>query len=416
MGGVRLRRGMAYLAATLILASAACGDSGSQQSDTAADERLDWDEVVQEAKGQTVEWYMWGGDDRINAYVDDWVSARAEEFGVTIERVPLTDTVEAVNKVLGEKQAGRNEGGSVDLIWINGENFLTGKQADLWHCGYTDTLPNSEYVDWEDPAVANDFGTPVEGCESPWARAQFGLIYNSDKVTNPPGSVDDLLDWIRDNPGRFTYPAPPDFTGSVFVRHIFYNAAGGYQDLLGPFDQETFDSVASNAWTILNDIESSLWREGSTYPESVDALNNLYSNGEVDMTMSYSPGSVPGLVEEGTFPDSTRMFVFDEGTIGNTSYVAIPYNSPDKAAAMVVANILLSPAAQYEMALPNVWGTYPGVDPTGLPDQWREKFEKLPTPPSVIPYEELSENSNPELQGKWLVEIEEGWKRNVLQD
>jgi putative thiamine transport system substrate-binding protein len=43
----------------------------------------------------------------------------------------LTDTAEAVARVVAEKAAGRTEGGSVDLIWINGENFAAMKEQDL---------------------------------------------------------------------------------------------------------------------------------------------------------------------------------------------------------------------------------------------------------------------------------------------
>ena len=58
----------------------------------------------------------------------------------------------------GEKESGVTDKGSVDLIWINGENFRTMKQAELVFCGYLESLPNNQLVDWENPAIANDFG------------------------------------------------------------------------------------------------------------------------------------------------------------------------------------------------------------------------------------------------------------------
>jgi len=425
--GTAARTSIAILAVIALL-TAACGGPGAASPGPATPGGAatagaaspgaagfgNWDEVLAAAKGQTVNWYMWGGDEKINAYVSEWVNAKARELGVTINRVAVTDTVEAINKVLGEKQAGRNEGGSVDLIWVNGENFRTGKQAEIWFCGWTGLLPNGRHVNWNDPKVANDFGVPVEGCESPWGSAQFAMVYDSAKVPNAPKTKRELVDWIKANRGRFTYPAPPDFTGSVFVRHMFYEAAGGYESLLGPFDQAKFDSVAPKAWDLLNGLEPSLWRQGQTYPESLDALNDLYSNGEVYMTMTYGPGAVGGLVDEGKYPKSTRTFVFEEGTIGNTHYVAIPYNAAHRAAAMVVANILISPEAQYQKAQASVWGDYPAID-VSTAGEWQAKFEAMPTHPSVLRYEDLSKNANAELQGDWLEAIETGWKENVLQ-
>lgn len=409
-------RSLAALAVAAAAAVVWVGVGGSQPArPQAAEATGKWAAILAKARGQTVNFYMWGGSDRINSYVSSWVGARAKPFGIKINRVPLTDTVDAVNKVLGEKQAGRTKNGSVDLIWVNGENFRTGKQARIWHCGYVNVLPNGRYVNWKDPSVANDFGTPVDGCEVPWGRAQFALVYNSDRVKTPPTTMAGLLSWIRSNPGRFTYPAPPDFTGSVFVRHVFYHAAGGFKSLLGPFNQAKFDQVAPKAWSTLNDVERSLWRSGATYPQSKQALDNLYSNGEVDMTMTYGPAEIGGLVDKGIFPASTREFVFNHGTIGNTHYTIIPFNSAHKEAAMVVQNILISPAAQYQKALPSGWGDYAAIDTSKVSKTWQRRFASIKTPPSVLPYSRLRRNSNPELRSDWLTKIEAGWKENVLQ-
>ena len=147
------------------------------------------------------------------------------------------------------------------------------------------------------------------------------MIYDSERVSAAPRSMAELLDWIKANPGRFTYPAPPDFTGSLFLRHFVFHVAGGFDAKLLEFDQATFDELAPKIWAILNDIEDSLWRNGETYPEVVGALHDLYSNREIDMTMTDVPGTAAGLVEIGRFPESTSTFVFNEGTLGNTSYL-----------------------------------------------------------------------------------------------
>ncbi|MCK7519008.1 MAG: hypothetical protein MZV64_15425 [Ignavibacteriales bacterium] len=103
----------------------------------------DWDSVLAAAKGQTVNWYIWGGSDSINAYVDNFYGkALKERYDITLNRVPVADTVDAVNQVLSEKQAGKDPG-AVDLIWINGENFFTLKQADMLYKDWAQKLPNS---------------------------------------------------------------------------------------------------------------------------------------------------------------------------------------------------------------------------------------------------------------------------------
>lgn len=373
-----------------------------------------WEEIVATAKGGKVNWFMWGGSDTINQYVTDYIGGILKErYDITLNRVGISDTVEAVNIVLGEKESGVTDAGSVDMIWINGENFRTMKQGDLAYCGYTDTLPNNKLVNWDNPAIANDFGVPVDGCEVPWSKAQFAFAYNTATTESPPRSIGELIEWVKENPGQFTYPAPPDFNGSVFVRHVFYHAAGGVDQLLGPFDQAKYDEVAEKTWKILNDMEPHLWREGKTYPTAIAALEQLYANSEVALTFNYEPAGVGINIENGTFPPTTQGYGLTDGTIGNTNYTIIPFNSPNKAAALVLQNVLLSGEAQLEKAKPDVWGTQPAIEVSRTSDDIQKQFAAIKKHPNVVPAEELAKNALPELQASWISAIEKGWLENV---
>jgi putative spermidine/putrescine transport system substrate-binding protein len=404
------RHVMAALLGTTLLAPTAMADT----ADGAMLLTQDWDAIVDMARGGEVNWFMWGGADNINAYVVDYVGGiLMDEYGITLNQIPLTDTVEAVNIVLGEKEAGNMDAGSVDMIWINGENFRTMKQGGLAFCGYIDLLPNTALVNWDNPAIANDFGVPVDGCESPWSRAQFAFAHDSARTETPPMSVPELIDWIKANPGQFTYPAPPDFTGSVFVRHVFYHAAGGVENLLGDFDQARFDAAAAETWRILNEIEPFLWREGATYPTSITQLNELFANSEVALTMNYEPAQFGIGVDSGLYPDTVRSFGLTDGTIGNTNYTIIPFNSPNKAAALVVQNVLLSAIAQLEKARPEVWGAAPAIEMDRAPADVQAAFAALPSHPSVVSMADLGQAALPELQADWISAIEQGWLDNV---
>jgi putative spermidine/putrescine transport system substrate-binding protein len=373
-----------------------------------------WDEIVAEARGDTVTWFMWGGSDTINAYVSDHLGAVLKrDYDITLNRVPITDAADVVNMVLTEKEAGVLDGGAVDLIWINGENFRSMKEAGLAFCGYTDLLPNNSLVNWENPAIANDFGVPVEGCEVPWNTVQFAFAHDSAAVAEPPRDMAALLDWIKANPGRFTYPAPPDFTGSAFLRHVFIHAAGGPDSLIGPFDQTRFDEVSARTWAILNEIEPFLWREGQTYPTTITQLNELFANGEVAFTFNYDPSQFGLAVDAGIYPDTTRSFGLTDGTIGNTNYTLIPFNASNKAAAMVVQNLLLSGEEQLEKARPEVWGAAPAVEVARTTPEVQAGFAAIKAHPSVVPASELAKAALPELQADWLTAIEAGWAAKV---
>ncbi len=399
----------------LLMALAACGGNETADSDPASYDN--WDDVIAEASGQTVNWYMWGGQDNINAWVTGYVADNLKEkYDITVNLVPLVDTADAVNKVIGEKEAGRDTDGSVDLIWINGENFFTMRQGDLLYGPWSQDTPNSAaYVNWDDASVAFDLGFPVEGYESPYGKAQFVMIYDSAHVPEPPTTIDGLVEWIKANPGKFTYPAPPDFTGYAFMLQMCYHATGGHEQYLTDFDEAMFNDQWQTCWDLLNEIEPFLWREGATYPESHAAHDELFANGEVWFNMAWNPAEASAKVESGQFPETTRTFVFDTGTLANTHYLAIPYNSPNKAAAMVLADFILSPEAQLSKKDINNWGDFPAIDANLLSDEQRAEFESLPLGIATLPDAELAAKRLPELSAAWRVSAEEAWEAQVLQ-
>ncbi len=407
----------ALAAGALVLTACGSNDPGDTSLPTQQEgDAGDFDSVLERAKGQTVDWYMYGGDDRLNAYVNGYVKSRLDELGITLNQVKINDTAEAVNKVLGEKQAGKDEGGSVDLIWINGENFATLKQADAVHCGYVESLPAAENVDLEKPGIATDFGTETEGCEVPWQQATSSLVYDSTALTEADTkSVESLFAWAKAHPGRFTYPAPPDFTGSMAVRTFFFDTAGGADQFLGDFDEEKYSAAAPELWDRLNGVEASLWRGGKTYPAGQEEVQKLFAGDEVDAYLTYGSSAVGGLVEKGELPKTTRAAVFDAGNIGNYSFTAIPYNAADKEAAMVLANLLLTPEAALENAGPNGAGFTSAIDLAKLSADERAKFAAFQQSPYQVPAAELAEKTLPEVSADYVNRLEKDWKANVLQ-
>ena len=116
---------------------------------------LTWSQVLERARGQTVDWYMYCGFASANAYVNGYVAPRVRElYGIKLRQVPIKDIAEVVSKILVEKQAGKIDGGEVDLMWINGENFRTCKKYDLLYGPFADRLPNQKLVDWNRSSVS----------------------------------------------------------------------------------------------------------------------------------------------------------------------------------------------------------------------------------------------------------------------
>ncbi len=431
------RLGLAALPALTLLA--ACGPGTAPDDAERATPASDWEAVLAEAEGQTVDWYMYGGDQRLNRLVRGVVRERLADLGVELRQVRVSDTAEALDTVLGEVRAGRTTGGSVDAIWVNGENFATGVQADLWRCDWAGDLPNARYVDLDSPAVATDFGVPTRGCEAAWQQASSALVYDGAALDDADvASLDALLAWAEQNPGRFTYAAPPDFTGSMAVRTLLYDTvgpgsvfealgvdgAGGGTDGGGTGDQaaqevdeDAYAEVVAPLWQRLRAVEPALWRGGETYPQSQEQVEKLYADGEISAFLTYGPGAIGSLVADGVFPPTTREAVPSVGNISNVSFVAVPRNAADQAGALVLANVLQEPEVQ--LALLEGAGIYPAVELDRLPSGLRRRFAEVTPGPaegsSVLGPEELTADALPELPAAYIDRIEEDWEREVLQ-
>ena len=372
-----------------------------------------WKKILADANGQTVNFYMWGGGASINNYVNNYLAPAAKQLGVTLNQVKLTATSDAVNKVLAEKQAGNTTKGSVDMIWINGNNFATGVQANIWNCNWSTKLPNAKFVDWTSSAVANDFGLAVNGCEAPWATASSGLVYDSKVISKSAVStMGSFIAWVKTHPGKFTYPAPPDFNGSMTVRRLAYYANGGYSAFLGKFNQASFDAAMKTTADLLNGLKPYLWRQGKTYPADIGALQKLYATGEVSAYINYGALTDWTNVKSGLFPATTRVTAFQDGMIGNVSYVTIPFNSSHFAGAQVVSNLMESPAAQLEMQKEGVIGS-PAINMNLTP--LSGTYRALPVDPSSVSPSVLAKNANPEPNSDWVNALDAGWAKFVQQ-
>ncbi|OIJ20877.1 ABC transporter substrate-binding protein [Anaerobacillus alkalidiazotrophicus] len=394
---------------TFLIFITACGNENEEiEQENVLD--LPWKEVEQIAAGTEVRMFMWGGDEGINSYIDHWVAPRIEEmYGITLIRTPM-DIQEVLQKLLTEREVNQ-QSGTIDIIWLNGENFKNAKNNELLWDSFSSSLPNFKtYTD--DTQYEFDFGTEVDGLEAPWGKVQFVFNYDEEKVANPPTSFSELKEWVKQNPGKFTYPEAEDFTGNAFLRHLFYE----FNDHNLLFNDETnLDDVSEEVWAYLNDLKPYLWRNGETYPQSLAQLDQLYSQGEVYMTMGYNEARAESLIESGTFPSSTRSFILDVGSIGNSHFLSIPFNSPNKAGALVVINELLSPEAQLKKMDSSMWGESSVLDLSKLDDEMKRQFEEVDRGLSVLDPEILQDSFLPELPTDYVDFIKEKWLFEVVQ-
>ncbi|MGJ3251312.1 MAG: ABC transporter substrate-binding protein [Elainellaceae cyanobacterium] len=399
--------------ATLATNCAPSQNSRSQPSDVDP-QTASWDEIVAAAEGTTVNWAMWGGSDNVNAYADQWVADQLQsKYSITLNRIPLNDTVEAVNKVVGEVQAGLTDNGSIDLIWINGENFRTMKQGNLLYGPFTDKLPAMEYYNLDNPSVLSDFGLPIDGYEAPYTGSYYVMAMDTSKVNQTPQTFQDLLEWAKANPGRFAYVAPPAFDGSRFLLTTLYGVTGGYEQYAGAeFNEDLWNQNSPQVFDYLNELEPYLWRDGTTYPPTQTRLQELFANGEIWMMPVFISKVAEGLAS-GQFPTTTQAFTMPGVSLSDPSFTAIPINASNPAAAMVLANILSSPDGQLQKFKPDVWGDPPLLDVEKVSQDLRQEFVKVEENYG-IPLKELTSNTVPVVNAEYTTRLEDGWEQEVV--
>jgi putative thiamine transport system substrate-binding protein len=367
-----------------------------------------WPAVLAEAKGQTVYWNAWGGDPRINDFIAHVGQEAEARYGVTLQQVKLASTADAVSRVVAEKAAGIDEGGAVDLIWINGENFAAMQGAGLLFGPFATALPNWSLVDVSGkPAVANDFTLATLGMESPWAMAQLVFEYDSARVAEPPMDMAALAVWAKAHPGRFTYPQPPDYLGTTFLKQVLMGLGTDEALLQKPVDDASYAAVTDPLWAWLDAIHPHLWRSGQAFPANEPELGQLLADAEIDIGFAFNPGRASAAIAAGELAGTVRTFVPDGGTIGNASFVAIPYNAAHAAGAMVIADLLLDPAIQALAQDPAVLGFQTVLDVAALPPGDKARFDALDLGIATL---------TPEALGPVLLEPHPSWMVRIAED
>lgn len=369
----------------------------------------DWDAILAEAKGQTVYWHAWGGDTKINDFIAHIGAEALARHGVTLEHVKLASTADAVARVLAEQQAGQTKDGAVDLIWINGENFAAMKAQGLLFGPFAESLPNWPLVDTAGkPATVTDFTLPTEGFETPWAMAQLVFEYDGAAQPTPPKTLAALAEWAKANPGRFTYPQPPDYLGLTFLKQALYGVLPDASVLQAPVDPASYEATVAPLWAFLDDLHPSLWRQAQAFPENEPALGQLLADGEIGISFAFNPGRASAEIAAGNLPDTIRTFTFDGGTIGNASFVAIPFNAAHQAGAQVIANLILDPAIQAAAQDPATLGFQTVLNLAALAPEDRARFDALKLGPATLSPADLGP-ALLEPHASWMVKIAEDW-------
>ena len=433
---IALRRLLVLLSAFLLLAAHVHAQpAGDPEAEAFRDAflagELEWDAVLERARAEgEVVWAHWGGSENLNTWIDLVLVPTMAEYGVRLRTSRVSNIREVVDLILAETRTGRGIGqGSVDALWINGENFFSLSSQGLTFGSFADLVPNARYIhfDPENPASGPnlfDFGFPTNKEEIPWSAEQYMCFIDTARLARDeaPSNFSELEAWVRANPGRFTYIRPPNYNGNTFVQTVLYalNPDGTSfepwqldADILGV---DEFIRLARPGFEYLQRIEPFLLGGGGQdgvrgapiYPDEQVGLEALLINGEIDMGCRFGLYNTAVSVETGRYPASAENIIFPtDGMIKNKNFIAVSVNAPNPAAAMVLANVMTSPENQISKLA--AIGYPLGIDADLLDEALQAEVEAVAPSLMGVTYDELGAVTVPDTNASLVDVIEGTW-------
>ncbi len=387
-----------------------CNESSSKPINI---ENESWQQIEAKAKSASLTMMMFQGEKKINRYMNEYLrTALKNRYNITLNIVPGQGK-EIVTNLMGEKEAGKSSS-EIDLVWINGETFFQLRQIDALFGPYTDKLPNSKYIDYNNPVIKYDFQEEVNGYETPWGEAFYYLIVDSAKVQNPPKSMQDFEMYWKVHPGRFTLSN--DFSGMTLLKTWLVELAGGLNNLDGRFDEEKYNKYSTQLWDWINKNKKYFWKSGETFPASITNVAQMFSNGELDFTMSFNDAEIDNKVSEGLFPKTSKAYILAAGAIHNVNYIGITKGSANKEAAMVVCNFLISPEAQIKKNDITYWGGHTVLSYDKLDKKWQQAFDALPKRKYGLSDQEIQARSIKELAPEYMLRVYDDFRKKVINE
>jgi putative thiamine transport system substrate-binding protein len=181
-----------------------------------------------------------------------------------------------------------------------------------------------------------------------------------------------------------------------------------------PADPE-FERMTAPLWSYLDMLHQFLWRRGKVFPANSAELRQLFADHEIDVGFSFNPAEASLAIARKELPDTVRAYVLDGGTIGNASFLAIPFNAAHKEGAMVLANFLLTPEAQARKQDPRIWGGTTVLSVERLQDKDRHWFEDMKSGAGNLSFADIGKTL-PEPHPGWMTRITARWlERYVSQ-
>ena len=378
----------------------------------------EWTLVEESATGSVVNLVVATGDESLRTWLNDYYKPRIKglyDISLDVKIMTLSDLYSSLNHERNENISP----GSIDLLILEGQGFSTLKKSELLYEDIAGKIPNNN--DWLNPFdrdINAAQGESLDGYGLAFGRDQLILLYDEDVLERYPRTTEELMGFLRENKGTFTYANPlTDETGAAFIRTIVYDRLSDNQiDRLYEPDisLSEVEAIVQPAMDYLKTLDGFVYKEGGNYLRRQEDIDLLFQMGDLYFSMNNNYAVVDMYIDEDRYPYGAMSFIFEDGTIGDTSYLAVPNNGFNKSGALLVINDFLSLEVQSEKFLPDQWGSIPVYDFNLLSEEALETFDNMSIKRGTLSPQEFLEARYAELPVRIQDMINEIWEKNFL--
>ncbi|MEN2999247.1 MAG: extracellular solute-binding protein [Acidilobaceae archaeon] len=213
----------------------------------------------------------------------------------------------------------------------------------------------------------NALGTPMEGYGIPLFHSQIAIAYNTKYVKSPPKSYAELVEWVKQNPGKFGYNGVKGgMSGVGFVVGWVYWKSGEYEKLTkGPYDEGLKGKIEAALQELKEFNKNVRITAGNVGTLDMLAREEIWM-GPVWVDMFYT------WMNEGKIPEHIRLFIPEPGLPGQPMYLVIPAKACNVKEAMKLIEFISSPETQAKVIVER-YNWYPGIDGSYVMDKVSER-------------------------------------------
>ena len=150
-------------------------------------------------------------------------------------------------------------------------------------------------------------------------------------------------------PGKVSYPQPPEFHGSSFLKaaliELTDNREALYQPLDSKKDKAKFDQVTAPLWQYLDQLHPVSWQQGKRFPSGTSETIQLLDDKQLLLAITFNPNAARAAIEHGNLVETAQTYAFNQGALSNIHFLAVPWNASAKEGALVAINFLMSPGS-----------------------------------------------------------------------